>query len=136
LGRPAGILPLTVWPASLADQSLALRNLQNAASNRRSQAKIIQLAGAAARRTTANPKHPVKGQRAVEISHSNPGVIDPLDCDVLDHRDLDASVVGWARCSSRLDTIAEREQHKANSSSIDQHVALRAPNMPMHQVVV
>ena len=32
--------------------------------------------------------------------------------------------------------IAEREQHESNSSSIDQHVALRAPNMPMHQVVV
>jgi hypothetical protein len=47
-----------------------------------------------------------------------------------------ASVVGWARCSSRHDTIAERERHESNSSSIDQHVALRAPNMPMHQVVV
>ena len=75
-------------------------------------------------------------QSAVEISHSNPDVIDPLDCDVLGHRDLRASVVGWARCSSRHDTIAEREQHESNSSSIDQHVALRAPNMPMHQVVV
>jgi hypothetical protein len=70
------------------------------------------------------------------ISHSNPDVIDPLDCDVLGHRDLRASVVGWAWCSSRHDTIAERERHESNSSSIDQHVALRAPNMPMHQVVV
>src|ERR1700746_283093 len=43
----------------------------------------------------SKPKHPVKGQRAVEISHSNPDVIDPLDCDVLGHRDLRASVVGW-----------------------------------------
>ena len=84
----------------------------------------------------SKPKHPVKAQSAVEISHSNPDVIDPLDCDVLGHRDLRASVVGWARCSSRHDTIAEREQHESNSSSIDQHVALYAPNMPMHQVVV
>jgi hypothetical protein len=84
----------------------------------------------------SKPKHPVKGHSAVEISYSNPDVIDPLDCDVLGHRDLPASVVGWARCSSRHDTIAEREQHESNSSSIDQHVALRAPNMPMHQVVV
>jgi hypothetical protein len=45
-------------------------------------------------------------------------------------------VVGWARCSSRHDTIAERERHESNSSSIDQHIAVRAPNMPMHQVVV
>jgi hypothetical protein len=74
----------------------------------------------------SKPEHPVKGQRAVEISHSNPDVIDPLDCDVLGHRDLRASVVGWARRSSRHDTIAEREQHESNSSSIDQHVALRA----------
>jgi hypothetical protein len=61
----------------------------------------------------SKPKHPVKGQRAVEISHSNPDVIDPLDCDVLGHRDLRASVVGWARCSSRHDTIAERERHES-----------------------
>src|SRR5580658_3786051 len=33
-------------------------------------------------------------------------------------------------------TIAECERHESNSSSIDQHVALRAPNMPMHHVVV
>src|SRR5207237_1512728 len=46
----------------------------------------------------SKPKHPVKAQSAVEISHSNPDVIDPLDCDVLGHRDLRASVVGWARC--------------------------------------
>src|SRR5438552_2926305 len=67
----------------------------------------------------SKPKHPVKAQSAVEISHSNPDVIDPLDCDVLGHRDLRASVVGWARCSNRHDTIAEREQHESNSSSID-----------------
>src|SRR5580692_13119548 len=96
--------------------------------------RMIATSSPSARRT--KPKHPVKAQSAVEISHSNPDVIDPLDCDVLGHRDLPASVVGWARCSSRHDTIAEREQHESNSSSIDQHVALRAPNMPMHQVVV
>jgi hypothetical protein len=27
------------------------------------------------------PEHPVKGQGAVEISHPNTDVIDPLDCD-------------------------------------------------------
>ena len=30
----------------------------------------------------SKPKHPVKAQSALEISHSNPDVIDPLDCDV------------------------------------------------------
>src|SRR6202043_571634 len=54
----------------------------------------------------------------VEISPSNPDVIDPLDCDVLAHRDLRASVVGWARCSSRHDTIAERERHESNSTQL------------------
>jgi hypothetical protein len=58
------------------------------------------------------PEHPVKAQSAVEISHSNPDVIDPLDCDALGHRDLRASV----RCSSRHNTIAERERHESNSS--------------------
>src|SRR5437588_8297451 len=67
----------------------------------------------------SKPKHSVKAQSAVEISHSNLDLIDPLDCDVLGHRDLRASVVGW--CSRRHDTIAERERHESNFSSIDQH---------------
>src|ERR1700730_17503239 len=78
-------------------------------------------------RTLASNVSALASVAPVEISHSNPDVIDPLDCDVLGHRDLRASVVGWARCSSRHDTIAERERHESNSSSIDQHVALRAP---------
>src|SRR6202030_4166776 len=87
-------------------------------------------------RTLASNVSALASVAPVEISHSNPDVIDPLDCDVLGHRDLRASVVGWARCSSRHDTIAECERHESKQNSIDQHVALRAPNMPMHQVVV
>jgi hypothetical protein len=34
------------------------------------------------------PEHPVKGQSAVEITHSDADVIDPLDCDGLGHCDL------------------------------------------------
>jgi hypothetical protein len=39
------------------------------------------------------PEHPIKGQRAVEMPHSNPDVIDPLDCDRVAHPRLHASPI-------------------------------------------
>ena len=39
------------------------------------------------------PEHPIKAQRAVEMPHSNPDVIDPLDCDRVAHPRLHASPI-------------------------------------------
>ena len=38
------------------------------------------------------PEHPVKGEGAIEITHADADMIDPLDCDGLGHGELRAFV--------------------------------------------
>jgi hypothetical protein len=82
------------------------------------------------------PEHPVKVQCAVEISHSNPDVIDPLDCDALGHRDFHASgsVGPAARLKHRQAAHDDDQSHQ--DGGLTSYVKIPATNSSSQRTVL